>query len=441
MTYSYFVDISSWFFIVFLAATMLSAILNNTLDWLNSNKGDISKKLKALHSIHPLMKKYFSRQKVNKALKYNEEHEKFSDFTDSINSSLVSASVIFGLAPFTIHFLLGLGLNTYIAYVVFFLLSSVASTLVSVPMSYYQTFVIEEKNGFNKTTRKTFFLDIVKSVLVSTVITSVLMCILNFVLIRFRFDVSNAMWLVGVFAAFGLLMESLGFTFMKMFNKFSPLKDKALNSSLKKLFAKAGYRNPKVYVMDSSKRSTHSNAFVCGLGRNNKKIVLFDTMLKNFTKDEILSVLAHEIGHAKLGHLLIHRLTLLVETVVFVSVLTCLMYSVPMMNSFGYSWITEDNIQRFSLLGFMTASMLMGPFKSFLSPLSAKISRMMEYAADRYSVKLTGKRLPLQSALIKLTSENLGDPFPNGTYEAFNYDHPSLGNRLKAIGSAKTKMK
>lgn len=442
MNYNYFVDISSCFIITAFIGICLSSIMENIIDWLNSNKGNIGKRVKTeIHGVHPLMKKYFSVNKVKKALEYNTIHQYFSDLNSSINGGIKHLVILFGITPFIINFLLGMtGGSTYWSYILFTVIMSIVKTAVDIPFSYYSTFKIEGDFGFNNSSKGLFILDTLKSFAISVVFSSIMITILNFVLTYFGpFNSIGVCCLVAGFILFGFFMEFLGTTvFIRIFNKLEPLKNTKLRKRIEKLLQSYGYGSQKVFVIDGSKRSNHANAFIGGIGKS-KKIVLFDTLLKNYTDDEIVAILGHELAHGKLKHLVINRvmsgLTLLITTFVVFS----LIYNVNMYHAFGFKWINEENVVEYSLIGFNIALFMISTVSWIFSPFSSYVSRKMEYAADRYSVIYTKKKEPMITALIKLSSENLSDMFPHKWYEFWNYDHPSILNRIGELKKIRTK--
>ena len=440
MQYNYFVDISSVFFLVFLLGTALSSVIENTIDWMNSNKGDINKKLKVLHKIHPLMKKFFSKKSVLKAQEYNAEKNRFNDFCDTTGSCLGSILLLCGVSPFILHSIITLlpSCHTTVHYIIFFLVLNLAKTLFGIPFELYDTFHLETKYGFNKTTKKTFVIDNIKGFAISAVIGTLGITALNYVLTAFGpFSSYKVCALVCGMILVGMVLEFLHMTVLiRVFNKLSPLKDRNLSRRIKRLMESYGYKPSDVYVIDASKRSSKSNAFIGGFGKS-KKIVLFDTLLKNYSHDELIAILGHELAHGKLHHLVYNRIISAVITLATVFIVFSMVYNVNLYHAFGFSFVNETNLMGYSLIGFLLSFKIVGSVKWVLCPVEAWFSRKCEYAADRYSVYYTKKKAALISSLIKLTSENCGDAFPNKWYESWNYGHPSIVNRINAIKEIK----
>lgn len=444
MNYTYFVDITSIFFWVFLIGSTFCVLVNNTLDFLNSNKGNINSKLKDLYKLHPLMKKYFSKSKISKAQEYNREVDKFIEYQDSIKCSFSTLFLLLGLTPFILHSIIRFSpnCNTTIHYILFFVAINTIRLFLDIPVDAYRTFKIETKYGFNKTTKQTFVLDILKNYIVELAFGILGISIFNYVLTKYGpFSASKVCFFVGGLIILGMICEFLYMTvIIRLFNKLKPLKDRNLKRRITRLLESYGYKANKVFVIDASKRSTKANAFIVGFGKC-KKIILFDTLLKNYTNDELIAILGHELAHGKLNHLLIGRVISAITTLIITFIVFSFAYNLNLYHTFGFRFVNETNMMEYSLIGFMLASMIVGSIKWILSPLDSYISRKCEYAADRYSVYYTKKKEPMISALIKLTSENCGDVFPNRYYEAYNYSHPSLINRIKAIQNIKLKNK
>ena len=438
MNYTYFVDLGSWFFISFVVFLVIGSIISNVIGWLNSEKFDMKTRLSRIHELGEMAKKLFSVKKVNKAMKYKNAMEGFSDMAGTIRSGVSTLIVMFGILPFTIstlHQILPDGTRMLWGWILASVVAMFISALFSIPFDYYKDFVIEKHFGFNKKTSKTFFSDIAKSLVVGSVLTVVIQYLLDFALTSWFESVSiSSVFMLVVFLIFlGKVMQFLFINvILPMFNDFKPLKDKKLLKKIEKLCDKCGFKVSRIEVMDASKRSTHSNAFICG-SFGKKKIVLFDTILKNMTHDEIVAIIAHEIGHGKLHHLLFKNIEIVVHVTISTVLAFFLMKIPEFYSAFGYSWVTEGNIVENYIIGFSLATTFVGAFSWVFEPISNWLSRKMEYAADRFAAEHIGDGKNLESALLKLTSENLSDVIPHPAYEFVNYSHPSILNRILAI--------
>lgn len=298
--------------------------------------------------------------------------------------------------------------------------------VVSLPFNYYHTFVIEERFGFNKTTRRTFFLDTLKSIALGAVLGSVVVTLLY----RLYTTFLDRLWLfiLAAWAALSVLIVLVFVLntrlFVKLFNKLTPLPEGELREEIAALAARVGFNVRAISVMDASKRSTKLNAFFSGLGRT-REVVLFDTLLEKLKKEEILAVLAHELGHA------VHRdvLRLLGAQIavlgIYAALIGFLLQSPALAQAFGLSGVHFG----FSLVLF---GILSEPLDLLLSlPVNA-LSRRAEYAADAFAARLAGAE-PMQSALRTLAQENLANLNPHPLYVLLHYSHPPIPARLRAI--------
>ncbi len=299
--------------------------------------------------------------------------------------------------------------------------------LLSLPFSLYSTFSIEARFGFNKTTPGLYLIDTLKGFAISAVIgIPVLLGLFWFM------DRTGRLWWIWAFAAmsvFQLVMSILGpLVIAPLFNKFTPLPDGELKDAILGMAERLGFRTRGIFVVDSSKRSRHSNAYFTGLGRA-KRVVLFDTLVATTTKEEILSVLAHEIGHEKRNHVKKGIAVSLVVSLAGFWVASLLLPYLPLYQAFGFHQRGYHAI--LVLLAFCS-----GPFTFFLQPLASLWSRRHEYEADRFAVRAVGSAAGMKAALLRLTRENLSNLTPHPLYSFFHYSHPTLTERIAALEEA-----
>jgi len=303
--------------------------------------------------------------------------------------------------------------------------------LVSLPFSLYSTFSIEARFGFNRTTLRLYVVDTLKGFAISAVIgIPVLLGLFWFM------DRTGRFWWIWAFAAMGLfqlVMSVLGpLVIAPMFNKFTPLPDGDLKTAIMGLADRLDFRTRGIFVVDSSKRSRHSNAYFTGLGRA-KRIVLFDTLVASSTTEEIVSVLAHEIGHEKRNHLKKGIAASLALSLAGFWVASILLHWLPLYQAFGFRQESYHAI--LVLLAFCS-----GPFTFFLQPLASLWSRRHEYEADRFAVRSVGSAAGMKSALLRLTRENLSNLTPHPLYSFFHYSHPTLTERIAALEAEERKL-
>lgn len=436
MEYTYFVDITSWFFILFIVNTLIESVLSSILGWLNSEKRGLRRKMASLHSFGDVAKRLFPFKKVQRALNYKRTLDGFSDVVGSVGSGFTLIVVMFGITPFMISFFSTMfpSLPMVWCWIIVSSIGYLVCSAFKAAIEHYKDFNIEKRYGFNTKTEKIFATDFFKETAIGIIILVVMQLFFNYILSKFGDvnPVSISLFVLSVVCVGKCLQWLFINVIMQMFNKFEPLKDGELKDKITELCKNCGFKISKIEVMDASKRSNHSNAFICG-SFGKKKIVLFDTLMKNLTTNEIVSVIAHEIGHAKLHHLFFKNLQAVLTIAIGTTVAFTLMKTVGFYHAFGYSWVCAENIAQNYIIGFNLASMFMGVFGWIFLPLSSYISRKMEYAADEYAVKNTYWSSDMIDALMKLTSDNLSDLFPHPAFEFVNYSHPSILNRVNRI--------
>ena len=316
--------------------------------------------------------------------------------------------------------------NEILQGLLFMALLYVGSTLINIPFELYDTFVIEEKFGFNKTTLGTFFGDKLKGLLLAVLLGAPILALVLFLFERFG---AHA-WIYGWIAvtAFSLLMVYLAPTYiMPLFNKFKPLEDGELKAAIQAMSQKCDFPLTEVYEIDGSKRSTKANAFFTGLGKN-KKIALFDTLIEKNGVDELVAVLAHEIGHFKKKHI-IQSLTLnTLQMGVLFFLLGKFLNNRGLFDAFG---VAEVSI--YGSLVFFT--FLFEPLSKLLSVAMMMLSRKNEFEADAYAASVTGRPEDLISGLKKLSKDNLANLTPHPFYVFLNYSHPPMLSRIGALDS------
>lgn len=312
--------------------------------------------------------------------------------------------------------------NIYLQLFSVILLSTVVSTVVEIPFSIYNTFVIEQKYGFNKTTAKTFVLDKIKGMIVGLVLEGALISMFAAI------HQVTGNWfipaLAGAFVGVSLLMSLISPALTRIFNKFKPFEDGELKDRLTQLLTSHGYKVRAVEVMDASRRSTKLNAYFTGIGPT-KTIVLFDTMIDAMTDDQICAVFAHEMGHG-IHHDIIWTRVFSIINSLFIACAAWLVVSHPaIFADFGFDGINY---------GF--AFMLMGWVMGILSPVmdwvSSQFSRRAEYRADATAAD-EGYGEALISGLKLLAKKNLSDLAPDPLLVKLTYSHPTLAQRIEAI--------
>ncbi len=376
--------------------------------------------------IPEIAKDIYDQEKYQKWLSYFMETHRFQVIVKTLSTVLLLVLLGFGFFGFlersTVAWFSHPILQTLAFLGVFFLINM----LISLPFDYYATFVIEEKYGFNKTTSKTFFVDLLKSLLLAAVLGGGLVALLNAIFLEF----ANNIWFFVLYAWVILTIVMIILfvlntkVFVKIFNKLTPLPDGELREKIHGLAEKVGFNVKAISVMDASKRSTKLNAFFSGLGKT-REVVLFDTLVEKLDDEEILSVLAHELGHAV--HKDIPRMLALQIAMfgLYAVVIGFILQSATLAQAFGLSGVHLG-------FGLLLFSILMAPLDLLISlPVNA-ISRKAEYAADAFAAKYVGK-VATMSAFKVLAQENLANLTPHPLYVKVHYNHPTIPQRLEAI--------
>lgn len=301
----------------------------------------------------------------------------------------------------------------------------VVSSLVELPFSYYKTFVIDERFGFNKMTPKMFFSDLVKHSIVGLLLGAPIL----FAALYLMQSAGDYWWvyLWVVWSVFNLLMLAIYPTFIApMFNKFSPLQDEALKARIEALLTKCGFKSQGLFVMDGSTRSSHGNAYFTGFG-SSKRVVFFDTLLERLDADEIEAVLAHELGHFKHRHVIKRIALMFFVSFVGLALLGWLMQQPWFYTGLG---VTEPS-NYMALLLFLLVSPV---FLFLLRPLLASYSRKNEFEADEYAAKNADANYLIE-ALVKLYRDNASTLTPDPLHSAFYDSHPPASIRITRLAA------
>lgn len=375
-------------------------------------------------SVPPEFEGQIDEELLKKTQSYEAEKTRFS-FISSLFGNIITIVFIFGgFLNIYNSWIASLNWPFVLSGLVFFLLLSYASTFLSIPFSLYSTFRIENKYGFNTMTLKLWAADFLKSLLLSTVLTGIL--------------VSTGLWLIQLspdywwiwvwcfFLVFSLFIMYISpYVIEPLFNKFTPIAEASLEDKIKDLMTKVEIRVSRVFKMDASKRSRHTNAYFSGIGKV-KRIILYDTLLEKMNHDEILAVLSHEAGHWKRKHIL--KMVVATEVLSFIGIYIAFRILQTDFLTHLFQIEKDTFVAKAVVLGFI-GGIISFPF----TPLSSYIYRRFEKEADRFSFQLTGNRDAMASALIKLSKDNLSNLHPHPVYAAFYYSHPPVVQRIREI--------
>jgi STE24 endopeptidase len=369
------------------------------------------------------VKDIYSKSKYLKSKAYFSENTLFSLVKNTFNFILFLALLVAGFFPWVAQLAQGLTDNTLLQTFFFFLILIVLNTLLSIPFNYYKTFSIETRYGFNKTTKKLFFTDLVRNVFISSLLIALIT-----VLLQALYQSLGDAFILGAWLALSIILILLFMlntkVFIKIFNKLTPLPDSSLKTAIVELANKTGFKAKAIYSMDASKRSSKLNAFFSGFGPI-REIALFDTLIAKLSQEEILAVLAHEIGHAK--HF--DEIRMLIQQVlvfgVYAFIINLVVGDAALALAFGFN-------APFFAFGLILFSVLIEPLTFLLGIPLNYLSRKAEYAADNFAVK-QGYQTAMASALKTLTTENFGNLTPHPLQVWFTYSHPPMTDRLAAI--------
>ena len=299
--------------------------------------------------------------------------------------------------------------------------------IIGIPLAIYSTFYLEEKYGFNKTTTKTFIQDLIKNLLISIIFSSTLYAVVISIIERLGDN-----WWIYAFVAVFLFQAIIFYLYpvliLPLFNKLEPITDEKFKEPIEKLLNKINFKAKGLFVMDGSLRSSHGNAFFTGFG-NNKRIVFYDTLLETITPKEMESILGHELGHYKLGHI---RRTL-ISSIFFGFLGFYILGQVFMADQFFYGH-GLDEITLYSK--FLLFYLVIGSYTFFTKPFTSYISRQREFAADDFSIEYTEVESMI-SGLLKLSKDNSSNLTPDNLYSAYYYSHPPIAERVKSLESKK----
>jgi len=404
------------FAVIILATLAIDFILNLVSDYLN---------LKSLDEGLPgEFQDVYDEETYEKSQRYTKERTKFGILTSVFNLALLLVFWFAGGFQWLDEIVRSWELGVIWTGLVYIGMLIFARQILSLPFSIYSTFVIEEKYGFNKTTPKTFVLDLVKGLGLSILLGGPL---LAGILAFFTF-IDQYAWLYawGAVTVFTLFIQFIAPTWiMPIFNDFEPLDEESdLRQKIRDYADKVNFAMEGVYVMDGSKRSSKSNAFFTGFGKN-KRIALYDTLIDNHEEDELVAVLAHEIGHYKKKHIIKNMAISIAQTGIMFFLLSIFLNAEGLYDAFFMEQMSV-------YAGLIFFGMLYAPIDMIVSVFMQILSRKYEFEADEFA-STTFKQEPMIEALKKLSKDNLSNLTPHPFYVFLNYSHPPVLERIKSI--------
>ena len=394
------------------------------IEYLLSSIGSILDIKNITPTIPSDFKKAYDQEKYILSQDYLKARTSFGLFSSSFSLILIMIVIhsdIFGLLD---QFVRGQSDSYILQGLLFIGIIYFFQDIVSLPFSIYHTFVIEERFGFNKTTLNLFIIDKIKGYAIFIVLGSIVIT----PILYFFHVYGDIGWLIAwsILTAFMIAVQPLFVhVIAPMFNKFTPLEEGELRSAIEKYTAKVNFPLARIDIMDGSKRSAHSNAYFTGFGKS-RRIAIFDTLVEKHSTNEIVSVVAHEVGHYKLKHVLQGTILGIIETGIMLFAFNVMMNDISLFQVFGVSQLSVH-------AGIVFFSMLYAPVSMFTSIVTTAISRKNEYEADKYSYDTTKNREALVSMLIGLSANNLSHLTPHPLKVFLSYSHPPVIDRIKAV--------
>jgi STE24 endopeptidase len=406
------------FLIIILVISAVSYVFDQALDYLNykSQKREIPDDIAS----------FYDRTKYLRSLDYHGDLTRFGFLTSAFSFILSFSMLFFGGFGWIDEILRSFIGNEILLALAFFATIAIASDILTLPFQLYSIFVIEEKYGFNKTTIKTFITDKIKGYFLGALIGGPLLALL----IYFIQIIGPTFWIwFAAIASVFILVMNMFYTslILPLFNKLTPLPDGELKTAIEDFSRKVNFPLDNIFVIDGSKRSNKANAFFSGIGKK-KKIVLYDTLIQRHSVDELVAVLAHEVGHFKKKHIVWSFVLSIIQVFFTMFILSLMVYNENLSLALGG---TQQSIH----LNLIAFTMLFAPISGVTGLFMSMYSRKNEFEADAYA-RETYSGPALAEALKRLSVDSLSNLYPHPLYVFFHYSHPPLLKRLEAIATS-----
>ena len=407
------------FLYILLAIVVFDFIIEQVLDYLNLSTDN--------QSIPPSVKEYYDNDKYRQTINYQRTRTRFSFVTSSLSFVASVAILYFGGFGWLDQLVRSFVNNPILLALIYFGVLAILSDLLTLPFQLYHTFVIEERFGFNKTTLTTFIADKIKGYLLGILFGGSIMAALIYLIL----SMGNDFWIyfLAVVVVYMLLANMFySSLILPLFNKLTPLEEGSLKVAIESYSRKVGFPLDNIYVIDGSKRSNKANAFFTGLGKK-KKIVLYDTLINNNAEDELVAILAHEVGHFKKKHILFGFLIAIIQVGIMLFIMSTIIFNENLSLALGADVMGIH-------LNLIAFGLLYSPISKITGIVSNIISRKNEFEADAYAAE-TYNAQALSNALKKLSVDNLSYLYPHPAYVFVHHSHPPLLQRLGALGELK----
>lgn len=371
-----------------------------------------------------LFQDLIDQEKLKKIIAYTVDSENFGIFATLVNQGLFLVILFSGVLPWLVRIISSWEPGLIVNGLLFFAVLSIATNLLRIPFSLYETFVIEDRYGFNVMSLKMWILDLFKMMAISAILGGFFLWLLLSLIVY-----GGRVWWIWAWIIAGgfelLMLWLFPVVIAPLFNKFEPIENKVLEDRVRTLMETVGLRVKGVFQMDAGKRSRHTNAFFTGIGKA-KRIVLFDTLLRFHTEEEVLAVLAHEVGHWKRRHVLKQLILLEGLSLAGFYVVAKFLNWPLLYQTFGFQ-------EPIFYAGLFLIGALVSPLGYFLQPLESAILRKFEREADDFGLELIKTAEPMRSALKRLAADNLANLTPHPLYAWFYYSHPPLVERIERL--------
>ncbi|REE24818.1 STE24 endopeptidase [Winogradskyella pacifica] len=402
-------------FYIIIAIIVINFIIDKVLDAIN-----------AKHYSDPIpevLNDVYDAEEYKKSQAYKTVNYKFGLVTSVFSLALTLGFLLLDGFEYVDNIARSYSDNPIIIALIFFGIIMIASDIITTPFGYYKTFVIEEKFGFNKTTKKLFILDKLKGLVMMALLGGGLIALI----VWFYQVTGNQFWLYawGIVTVFTVFMNMFySKLIVPLFNKQTPLEDGELRTKISTYAESVGFNLEKIFIIDGSKRSTKANAYFSGFG-SEKRVTLYDTLVNDLDDEEIVAVLAHEVGHYKKKHIIFNLVTSILLTGLTLFILSIFISNPLLSNAIGVE------IPSFHV-GLITFGLLYSPISEITGLIMNYVSRVFEYQADDYA-KNTYKAEPLITSLKKLSKNSLSNLTPHKAYVFMHYSHPTLLERVKNL--------
>lgn len=365
----------------------------------------------------------YEEEKYNKWLMYTMENFRINKIEGALSFLLLLVFLVIGFFPYLFGLAKDITNNEYLQTLLFFAFFYIITYVTGIYFAYYRKFSIEERYGFNKSTKKTFILDQLKSILLTILFGGGLIYLINILYVKTGawFYLSSITSIIAIILFTNLFYVKL---ILPIFNKITPIEDGELKDELIAFAKKAGYEVNKISMINASKRSSKLNAFFSGVGRF-KQIVLYDTLIDKMETKEIVAVLGHEIGHAQLKHIRKNIISTILVVLVYIGILMAMLNLKVFSLAFGFEKVNFA----FVLIAF---SIIISPVSVLIGLLNNRRSRKFEFEADEYTAS-RGYKEEIEIALKVLTAENFGNLTPHKLYVDLYYSHPTTVDRIRSI--------